>query len=243
MSSDLPKIHAALAHAGYASRRKVEVLISEGRVKVNGAVAQIGQRIDPSKDKVEVDGEHIPLHQEVRLLFLVDKPIGIVSTTEDELGRQTVVEYLLAQIQKTEPKKAAELAKHRLYPVGRLDLESEGLLLLTNDGALTHQYTHPSFESMKTYHVTINDKPTQRALAHLERGVMLREGYTAPATVEVITSNSTQTILAITIHEGRNQQIRRMMRRVGYDVVKLVRVMMGPHHLDELDGKPYKDIS
>jgi 23S rRNA pseudouridine2605 synthase len=236
-SSQHPKLQAFLAHAGIASRRKSEELIREGKVRVNGQIAHIGERINPEKDEVLVSGKRIS-QKEQPLTFLIYKPAGLISTTSDELGRKTVVDFLRQEIKKS--KLALDLP--RLYPVGRLDQDTEGLMLLTNDGALAQKMTHPSFEVEKTYHATVLGFPTEKALAHLEKGVMLREGLTAPAKVEVLDNDASTTTLALTIHEGRNHQVKRMMLRVGYEVVKLVRVRMGEHTLEDLGEKTFVQV-
>ncbi len=234
MSSPLPKIHVFLAHSGIASRRKAEELVAEGRVMVNDAPATIGQRVDPSKDKITFDGKAVTRIADP-VTYLIYKPVGVLSTTQDELSRQTVVDYLQAQVR--------DEKLPRLYPVGRLDLDSEGLMLLTNDGDLANKLTHPSFEIAKTYRITIEGQPTGKALAHLERGVRLQEGMTSPAQVEIVDQDGDDTILDITIHEGRYHQVKRMMLRVGYEVVKLVRVQMGPFSLADLHGQNARKLT
>ncbi len=229
-----PKLQAFLAHAGVASRRKAEELIREGRVRVNGEVATIGQRVNESTDKVSVDGKQIS-QKERPVLYLINKPLGMISTTSDELGRKTVIDFLQREV-------GSSVKLPRLYPVGRLDQDSEGLMILTNDGALAQKMTHPSFETQKTYEVTVEGHPTEKALNHLERGVLLREGMTAPAQVEVLRSSGDTTTLAITIHEGRYHQVKRMLLRVGYEVTKLVRIQMGPYRLSDLEGKKWLEV-
>lgn len=227
-STSTIKLQLFLARAGVASRRKSEALIEAGMVTVNGAVASIGQRIDPLHDKVSVKGTTIAVPQQHRY-FLVNKPVGYISTTSDEKGRKTVLQLI--------PK-----ISERIYPVGRLDQESEGLMLLTNNGELTHKFTHPKFEIAKTYEVLLSAKPSKLALDHLRRGVKLKDGYTKPAVVSVLSHEGDQTWIEITITEGRNRQIRRMTERVGYETLELVRTKMGPFDIGDLDGEKYVEI-
>jgi 23S rRNA pseudouridine2605 synthase len=233
-----PKLHAFLAHAGIASRRKAEEMIQEGRVQVNGTTGVIGQRVNPEKDKIVVDGKAIS-QAEKTVMYLINKPPGVISTTSDELGRQTVIDFL----QKEMSKEKINQKLPRLYPVGRLDQDSEGLMILTNNGELAQKMTHPSFETKKTYKVTVDGFPTEKALSHLERGVLLKEGMTAPAEVEVLHSGNGTTTLTITIHEGRYHQVKRMFLRVGYEVTRLVRIQMGPYSLEDLEGKKWREVS
>ena len=223
------KLQLFLARAGIASRRKSEVLIDSGIVTVNGRKATIGQRVDPNLDTVFIDGKEIPKPQPHRY-FLVNKPVGYISTTSDEKGRRTVLQ-LVPDV------------SERLYPVGRLDQESEGLLLLTNDGELAQKLTHPRYEIPKTYEVLVAGTPTWKALEHLRRGVKLKDGFTKPADVEILTKEDHGTWLEITIEEGRNRQIRRMTERVGYDTKQLIRTKMGPFNLSDLGEKPCIEIS
>lgn len=228
MTAPLPKLHVFLAHSGIASRRKAEEFITEGLVTVNGEAATVGQRVDPSKDVITFKGEVVTKIANP-VTYLMYKPSGILSTTQDELNRQTVIDYLKQQLHTQD--------LPRLYPVGRLDMDSEGLMMLTNDGELANKMTHPSFEVTKTYRITIDGQPTSKALAHLERGVRLDEGYTSPAQIEIVDQGGQETILDITIHEGRYHQVKRMMLRVGYEVLKLIRIQMGGFTLDDLRGQ------
>lgn len=230
MSINSVKIHAYLASLGVASRRKAEQMVSEGKVKVNGEVAHIGQRVTPGKDKVDVQG--LELNDQELVYFLVNKPIGIISTTDDEHGRKTVLDLLPAEI----------TTKYRLFPVGRLDKDSRGLVLLTNDGELTYQLTHPSQHHLKVYEVLLRGIPSTKALDHLKRGVKLKEGYIKPDNVNILGHEGGNTWLEITLHEGRYHQIRRMMSRIGYDVLELIRTKLGDYNLEMLDGKVYKQV-
>lgn len=228
MTDSSIKIHAFLAHNGIASRRKAEQLVAEGKVVVNGTPATIGQRIDPANDAVIVDGKHVGSNDQTLRYFLVNKPAGFVSTTSDELGRKNVLNLL--------PK-----MEERLYPVGRLDMESEGLILLTNDGDLAYKLTHPKFQVEKTYEVTIDRDMSESAFEHLARGVKLKDGFAETQQFE-FTFPDRFDVLNITITEGRNRQVRRMFERVGYEVVKLVRTKMGEFELDQLEDKQYLEI-
>lgn len=223
------KLHAFMAHAGIASRRKSEELIEAGKVTVNGHRAHVGLRIDPATDTVTVENKKIET-PEVHRYFLVYKPVGIISSTNDELKRKTVVD-LIKDIDE------------RLYPVGRLDQDSEGLMLLTNDGILANKLTHPKYRIPKIYQITVDSDPTRKALEHLRRGVKLADGYTHPVEVEIVEQGEHNTILEMTIYEGRNRQVRRMMDRIGYPVLKLVRVKMGPFTLDDLEGQKSIEVS
>jgi len=227
--SDSVKIHAFLAHQGVTSRRQAEEMIRLGRVKVNGQPALIGRRINPEVDRVEVDHRQVSAKATKPLYFLINKPVGYVSTTSDELGRKNVLDLL--------PKQTS-----RLYPVGRLDLDSEGLMLLTNDGDLAFRLTHPKFEVNKTYHVLIIGTPTELALNHLRKGVKLKEGFTQPAQVEELRTEGDNTWLAITIHEGRYHQVKRMLERVGYETLRLIRVSLGQFNLEMLHGQKYLQL-
>jgi len=203
------RLQKVLAQAGLGSRRVCEDLIERRRVRVNGELAVLGRRVDPEVDLIEVDGAQIGVKAGL-VHYLLNKPAGVVTTASDPQGRPTVVELVPA-----EP---------RVFPVGRLDAASEGLLLLTNDGDLTHRLTHPSFGVDKEYLVEVEGEPHRGALSRLREGVELEDGRTAPAKVALLDPR----ILRVTIHEGRNRQVRRMCDAVGFPVLRLVRTRIGP---------------
>lgn len=203
------RLQKVLARAGIGSRRTCEELIDAGRVTVNGRPVRLGARVDVAEDEVAVDG--VPVGVAPGLVhYLLNKPAGVVTTAEDTHGRPTVVDLV-----PTEP---------RVHPVGRLDLETEGLLLLTNDGTLTHRLTHPSFGVEKEYLAEVEGSPGRGALRRLREGVDLDDGPTAPAAASLLGPST----LRITIHEGRNRQVRRMCEAVGHPVRRLVRTRIGP---------------
>ena len=198
-----------LARIGVGSRRVCEELIADGRVTVNGEVPALGRRVDPDVDRVELDGVPLPI-QPGLVYYLVNKPTGVVSTAEDTHDRPTVVSLVPD--------------RPRVFPVGRLDMDTEGLLILTNDGELTHRLTHPSFGVPKEYLVQLEGAPTPGEVRRLRAGVELDDGPTSPARVAVVAP----ALLRIVIHEGRNRQIRRMAEAVGHRVIRLVRTRIGP---------------
>ncbi len=203
------RLQTILARAGFGSRRASEALIAAGRVRVNGEVAALGDRADPETDRIEVDGTGVGIRPGL-VHYLLNKPAGVVTTASDPQGRPTVVGLVPA-----EP---------RVFPVGRLDADTEGLLLLTNDGELAHRLTHPSFGVDKEYLAGVDGRPTRGALRRLREGVELEDGPTAPAKVSLVGDR----LLRITIHEGRKRQVRRMCEAVGLPVRRLVRVRIGP---------------
>jgi len=203
------RLQKVLARAGVGSRRACEELIADRRVTVNGDVAALGRRVAVSSDRVAIDG--VPVVVDPGLVhYLLNKPAGMVTTAEDPQGRPTVV--------------AAVPTEPRVFPVGRLDLDTEGLLILTNDGELTHRLTHPSFGVEKEYLAEVEGTPGRGALRRLREGIELDDGPTAPATVALVAP----TLLRIAIHEGRNRQVRRMCEAVGHPVRRLVRTRIGP---------------
>ncbi len=215
------RIQKILAAAGVASRRAAEDLIRAGRVTVNGAVATLGESADAARDAIAVDGK--PIHREPLEYWMLHKPLGVLTTVSDPQGRSTVVDLV--------PESSA-----RLFPVGRLDLLSEGLVLLTNDGPLTHALLHPSFGEEREYRVTVRGSVDRATLRRISEGVELEDGLTAPARVGAarFDRQTRTTAFALTLVEGRKRQIRRMMRALGHPVVRLVRVRMGPLELGQL---------
>jgi 23S rRNA pseudouridine2605 synthase len=207
--ADGERLQKVLARLGVGSRRVCEDLITEGRITVNGEVAILGRRIHPESDLVEVDGALVPTAPGL-VHYLLNKPTGVLSTADDPQGRPTVV-----QLVPTDP---------RVFPVGRLDADTEGLLVVTNDGPLTHRLTHPSFGVEKEYLAEVVGQPSPAAVRRLREGVELDDGLTAPAKVSL----QSPSVLTIVIHEGRNRQVRRMCEAVGHPVVRLVRTRIGP---------------
>jgi 23S rRNA pseudouridine2605 synthase len=207
-----------LANAGVASRRAAEQIIAAGRVVVDAEIVRDPARDVDDQNAVSVDGQPVAaLDAGERVVYAVHKPAGVVSTAKDTHGRPTVVELVPSA--------------QRLYPVGRLDADTTGLILLTNDGDLAHRLTHPSFEVDKTYLAVVDGGPVREAaLAQLRSGVELDDGWTAPARVERLRSDT----LALTIHEGRKRQVKRMCEAVGHPVLSLARVRFGPLDLGEL---------
>jgi 23S rRNA pseudouridine2605 synthase len=203
------RLQKILAQAGLGSRRACDELIAAGRVRLNGEVAEPGARADPASDHIEVDGALVGVRPGL-VHYLLNKPGGVVTTASDPQGRPTVVELVPA-----EP---------RVFPVGRLDADTEGLLLLTNDGELAHRLTHPSFGVDKEYLAEVEGRPSRGVVRRLREGVELDDGPTAPAKVSAVGDH----LLRITIHEGRNRQVRRMCAAVGHPVRRLVRVRVGP---------------
>jgi 23S rRNA pseudouridine2605 synthase len=203
------RLQKVLARAGFGSRRTCDDLIAAGRVEVNGVPAELGRRVDAEVDHIRVDGVDVSTRTGL-VYYLYNKPTGVVSTASDPAGRPTVVD--------------AVPAEPRVHPVGRLDAATEGLLVLTNDGDLTHRLTHPRFGVEKEYLVEVVGTPRPAALRSLRDGVELDDGVTAPARVSAVGRSG----LRIVIHEGRNRQVRRMCEAVGHPVLRLARVRIGP---------------
>lgn len=218
------RLQKVLARAGIGSRRVCEDLIARGVVTVNGAVARLGDRVDIDSDLVEVEGAAIGVRPGL-VHYLLNKPAGVLSTVTDPRGRPVVVDLVPA-----EP---------RVHPVGRLDMDTEGLLLLTNDGELTHRMTHPSFGVEKEYLAEVRGTPSRGALRRLREGVALDDGPTAPAEA----SSPGPGLVRLTIHEGRNRQVRRMCDEVGHPVLRLVRTRIGPVRDPRLQPGEWRELT
>lgn len=223
------RLNKYLSSIGIASRRKVEEMILQGRIKVNGdLVKDLGRKVDPQKDEILVDGQTI--HGRIKFVYLVlNKPKGIVSTVSDELDRKTVLDLVDTET--------------RVYPVGRLDQDSSGLILLTNDGELTQKLTHPKFHISKSYEVLLQGKVDEWQLNKLKNGVVLKDGKTAPADVKILKEKDNRTLLEITIYEGKNRQIRRMCAAIQLQLLELKRTAIGPIKLGILEVGKYRELT
>jgi 23S rRNA pseudouridine2605 synthase len=209
VNQDGERLQKVLARVGFGSRRICEDLIADGLVTVNGEIAELGRRVDPEVDKVAVEG--VPIGVAPGLVhYLLNKPPGVVTTASDTHGRPVVVDLVPAA--------------PRVFPVGRLDLDTEGLLLLTNDGDLANRIAHPSHGIEKEYLAEVAREPSRATLRKLREGVELDDGTTAPAKASLVAP----TLVRLTIHEGRNRQVRRMLDAVGHPVLRLIRTRIGP---------------
>ena len=228
MDARLQKI---ISESGYCSRRKAEELIAEGRVKVNGRPCKLGDKADISKDIISIDGINLdtPVKRDL-VYYMLNKPRGYVSTTSDELERRCVMDLL-------------EDIPERVFPIGRLDRNSEGLLLLTNDGDFANKIMHPSGHIAKTYRVTVRPDITEEQLTQLTQGVVIDGVKTLPASATVLTKEEGRVVLMLTIREGRNRQIRKMCEAVGLEVARLKRISIGPLKLGMLKPGEYRELT
>ena len=225
------RLQKFMAEQGVASRRKSEDLIRAGKVKVNGHVAEIGMKINPRKDLVTVGKQKLTNVKNRKMVYvMLNKPRGYVTTVSDELGRKTVMDLL--------PDFGC-----RIYPVGRLDKDSEGLLLLTNDGSFTNCMTHPSHEYAKVYRVTVRPAVNDDILFNLRNGIEIDGRMTAPCEVTVLTEEENRVVLEFILHEGRNRQIRKMCESQGLEVARLKRIYIGPVKLGMLKQGDYRELS
>jgi len=223
------RLHKVLAHCGIGSRRECETIIEQGRVTVNGrVVTKLGTKIDPDLDRLTVDGEAVGLEE--RVYYLVNKPPGYLCTNRDDQGRPRVVELI-----REDPR--------RIYTVGRLDEESEGLLLLTNDGDLANVICHPRYQVDKTYRLAVRGPVHDEQVDRIEAGVWLAEGKTAPAHVRRIQRQGRNAVVTVTVWEGRNRELRRIFAKVDLRVLHLVRTAIGPLRADGLAPGQYRRLA
>lgn len=226
---NLERLQKYMAGHGLASRRACEEIIASGRVKVNGrTITEMGYSVDPSRDRVEVDGR-VLRKPEKKIYIMINKPRGYLTSLRDPGGRKIVTDLL-------------NDVNERVFPVGRLDYDSEGMLLLTNDGDLAFRLTHPGHMAEKTYRVRMKGIPGRRELEALSRGMMLDDGMTAPARVSFIDDRDGNALIEISVTEGRNRQVRRMFEALGYEVLRLKRTSMGGLHLGELKPGQYRHL-
>ncbi len=225
------RIQKIISDAGYCSRRKAEEYIAAGKVKVNGRPCSLGDKADPLKDIITVDGERIYVERKKQFVYIMlHKPRGYITTASDELDRKCVTD-LVADV------------GTRVYPIGRLDKQSEGLLLLTNDGSFANEIMHPSNHVTKTYRVTVRSMLTDETVVKLSEGVVIDSGRTLPCTVTVLTNEPDRAVMQMVIREGKNRQIRKMCEAVGLEVARLKRTAIGPVKLGMLKPGSYRELT
>jgi len=230
------RLQKVLSQAGIGSRRACEALIGEGRVEVNAeVVTEQGRRVDPDRDVIRVDGARIPPPRR-HLYLALNKPRGVVVTMEDPEGRRTIADVLAEGAKRS-------LKKERLFHVGRLDTDTEGLLILTNDGELAHRLAHPSYQVPKTYIVEVSGAMSPQTLRRLRGGVTLHDGPARPTSAKIVSSVGEKTLLKITLLEGRNRIVRRTMEAVGHPVRRLSRIGVGPVRLGNLKVGEYRELT
>lgn len=230
--AELCRVQKMLADCGVASRRKAEEMIRDGRVTINGKTAILGDKVDPSRDRVCLDGEPVSIRamEEDRVYLMLHKPRGFITTMHDERDRKDVT-MLLKDV------------PQRVYPIGRLDRDSEGLLLFTNDGAFANKMMHPSGHVPKTYRVTVRPRVNENQLVMLSSGMVIDGVATQPANVRVLQDEPGRSVLEIVLKEGRNRQIRKMCEQVGLEVARLKRTAIGPIRLGMLQPGEYRPLT
>ncbi|ADL13181.1 pseudouridine synthase [Acetohalobium arabaticum] len=225
----MERLQKVMSQAGVASRRKSEDIITAGRVEVNGeVVTELGTKVDPEQDTIKVDGQQIK--REKLVYLLLNKPQGYITTVDDPHNRRTVIDLI-------------QDVSQAVHPVGRLDKDTEGLLLLTNDGDLTYALTHPSHGIDKTYMATVKGVPNQSKIEALEKGIKLKDGWTAPAEAKLVAELAERAVVSLTIHEGRKHQVKRMLKSVGHPVEELKRIKFGPLDLTGLSPGEYRHLT
>ncbi len=223
------RLQKYLAHAGVASRRTAEEMIKQGRVAVNNVIIENMGFAVSSDDFITVDGKPVNIEEE-KVYILLNKPVGYVSTSKDQFGRPTVLDLV------------KDVGK-RLYPVGRLDYDTSGLILLTNDGDFTYRLTHPKHEINKVYEAVISGFPEKSEIKRFESGLKIEDYQTSPAELLIIEKQGINTLVRITIHEGKNRQVRKMCEAIGHKVLTLKRIQMGPIALDKLPQGKWRHLS
>ncbi|MBO2945060.1 rRNA pseudouridine synthase [Paenibacillus sp. F411] len=227
----MERLQKIMAQAGIASRRKCEELILGGKVQVNGeTVTALGTKADPDQDEITVSGK--PIKNEKKVYVMLNKPKGVITSASDPEGRKIVSDYLKG-------------VRERVYPIGRLDYDTEGLLLLTNDGEFANLLSHPKYHVPKTYLATVKGVPHGEGLDKLRQGIMLEDGMTSPAEVEYkdVDPDNKQAVISITIHEGRNRQVRRMFEAINHPVIRLKRISYGDLLLQNLKRGIYRHLT
>ncbi len=225
------RVQKLISESGYCSRRKAEELISQGRVKINGRPCGLGDKADKVKDIISIDGENLYIERKRNLVYyMLNKPRGYVTTTSDELERRCVMDLM-------------EGVEERVFPIGRLDRNSEGILLFTNDGDFANQIMHPSCHVTKTYRVTVRPDISEDQVLKLTNGVEIDGKMTLPAVVTVLTKEEGRVVLQIAIKEGRNRQVRKMCEAVGLEVARLKRTSVGPLKLGMLKPGEYRELT
>jgi len=224
------RLQKFLAHAGIASRRKSEELILQGQIKVNGSiVTELGSKVNPKEDVVTYK-DRIVSKPEDKVYYMLNKPVGYVTTVKDEKDRKTVLDLLSS-------------VEERIYPVGRLDADTSGLLLLTNDGDLTYLITHPKHEVEKTYIAQVDGVPGNKQLRQFREGLIIDNRKTSRAKIKILSTSKNKATLSITITEGRNRQVRRMCAAIGTPVLKLKRISIGNIKLNNLEKGQYRELT
>lgn len=223
------RLQKYMAEAGVASRRKCEELIAMGKVEVNGQVVTLPGTKIFGNEVIKVDGKEIRQEQN-KVYVLLNKPVGYISTSKDQFSRKTVLDLV-------------DTIKKRIYPVGRLDYDTSGLMILTNDGELANRLTHPKHEMNKVYRVMIDGNIRESDIKSLKTGISIEDYTTAPAKVHIIETSKKESIVEITIHEGKNRQVRKMFEALGYAVLRLKRVAIGPITIEGLEEGKWRYLS
>lgn len=224
------RLQKLMAESGVASRRKCEEIIYSGKVKVNGIlITEPGCKVDKDRDVIEVDGNIIKSFDE-KLYILLNKPGGYITSVKDQFGRSTVLDLLKG-------------IDTRLFPMGRLDYDTEGLLIMTNDGELTYRITHPKYNIDKTYRALVHGEVSKDDIKAFQKGITIADYVTAPAKMEIIRYSKGNSIVDITIHEGRNRQVRKMCSAIGHEVIRLKRIKIGEIKLGELKTGEWRYLS